>query len=79
MEYNDSIKIKRMTSISDAPKTMSIRALLDSMETNYNFSKLILYSLNTLKSFLVTENPNILYENSIMILNSNINMFIPIR
>ena len=68
MEKRESIKLKRMSTIADGPKA-SIRVLLDSMEHNYQFHKLISYSLNTLKSFLVIENTKAIYENSIMMLN----------
>lgn len=64
-------KLNRINSITDAPKA-SIKVLLETMESNFQFSKLILYSLNTLKSYLITENANIIYDNSMMILNSNL-------
>lgn len=64
-------KLNRMNSITDAPKA-SIKVLLETMESNYQFSKLILYSLNTLKSYLITESANIIYDNSLMILNRKI-------
>jgi len=69
MENFHPSKPNRMNTISDAPKA-SIKVLLETMESNYQFSKLILYSLNTLKSYIITENANIIYDNSLMILNS---------
>lgn len=71
MEKRESIKLTRMSTISDGPKA-SIRVILDTMDQNYQFHKLISYSLNTLKSYLVIENTKAIYENSLMILNSNI-------
>ncbi len=71
MENFSPSTLKRMGTITDAPKA-SIKVLLETMESNPQFSKLILYSLNTLKSYLITENANIIYDNSLMILNSNI-------
>ena len=68
-------KVNRMNTITDAPKA-SIKVLLETMESNHQFSKLILYSLNTLKSYLITENANIIYDNSLLILNSIIQIFI---
>ena len=71
MEKRESIKLNRMSTISDGPKA-SIRVILDTMDQNYQFSKLILYSLNTLKSYLIIENTKVIYDNSLMILNSKI-------
>jgi len=73
MEFNYPSKVKRMNTMSDAPKA-SIKVLLDTMESNFQFSKLILYSLNTLKSHLITESSNIIYDNSLTILNSKIHL-----
>ena len=64
-------KINRMNTITDAPKA-SIKVLLETMESNFQFSKLVLYSLNTVKSYLIVENTNIIYDNSLLILNSKI-------
>lgn len=69
MENVYQSKVNRMNTITDAPKA-SIKVLLETMESNIQFSKLILYSLNTLKSYLITENVNVIYDNSLMILNS---------
>ena len=48
--------------------------LINSIGMNKNFSKLIIYSLNTLKSHLVIQNPAIALENSILILQSKISL-----
>lgn len=69
MEKRESLKPKRMSTLSDGPKA-SIKVLLETMDQNYKFDKLISYSLNTLKSYLVIENTKAIYENSLMILNS---------
>ena len=64
--------IKRISTISDAPKA-SIEVLIKTMEDKIEFSKLILYSLNTLKSYLIIQNTYTVYDNSLIILNSKIN------
>lgn len=64
--------IKRLSTISDAPKA-SIEVLIKTMEDKIEFSKLILYSLNTLKSYLIIQNTYTVYDNSLIILNSKIN------
>jgi hypothetical protein len=46
--------------------------LINSIGMNKNFSKLIIYSLNTLKSHLVIQNPALAYENSMLILQRKI-------
>jgi hypothetical protein len=56
---------------NDASKSGIIN-LIHSIGMNKNFSKLIIYSLNTLKSHLVIQNPALAFENSILILQSNL-------
>jgi hypothetical protein len=45
--------------------------LIETINSNKQFSRLILYSLNTLKSHLVVINTNLAYENSVKILQNN--------
>ena len=47
----------------------SIQTLIHTIKTNKTFSKLIIYSLNTLKNFLILSNQVIIIENTITILN----------
>lgn len=58
----DNSSIEYKSSISD---------LVDTINSNKMFSKLILYSLNTLKSYLVVQNQSQATDNSINILQSN--------
>jgi hypothetical protein len=53
----------------ETPKT-SINVLLETINTNKSFGKLIVYSLNTLKSYLVIPSSTQGYENAITILKS---------
>jgi hypothetical protein len=73
-EKRESIKLNRMGTISDGPKA-SIRVILETMDQNYQFYKLISYSLNTLKSYLLIENTKAIYDNSLLILNSKLKKF----
>lgn len=56
---------------SEAPKA-SISVLIDTINSNKIFSKLIIYSLNTLKSYLIVQNHSQAVDNSLSILQSNI-------
>jgi hypothetical protein len=70
-EKRESIKLNRMGTISDGPKA-SIKVILETMDQNIQFYKLISYSLNALKSYLLIENTKAIYENSLLILNSKL-------
>jgi hypothetical protein len=54
-------------------KDTSINSLLNSINSNKQFSRLIIYSLNSLKSHLIIQNQAI--ENSVKILQSRIFLF----
>jgi hypothetical protein len=70
----DSVQnIKDMKGVFEKPEKTkeAILILINTIKTNKSFSKLIIYSLNTLKNFLMITNPIIVKENSTTILNGN--------
>ena len=64
-------EIKEMKGIFEKPEKTkdAIQTLIHSIKTNKFFSKLIIYSLNTLKNFLIISNQVIVIENTSTILN----------
>lgn len=56
---------------ADIPK-MGINVLIDTIRVNKNFAKLIIYSLNTIKSYLVIPSQSRVTENAVAILESKI-------
>jgi hypothetical protein len=75
----DSVQnIKDMKGVFEKPEKTkeAILILINTIKTNKSFSKLIIYSLNTLKNFLIISNPIIVKENSTTILNGNSSGFI---
>lgn len=73
MEHSESKTIF----LTDAPK-MSITVLINTIKTNKNFSKLIIYSLNSLKSHLIIQNTTHSTENSVSMIQGN-NKILKIR
>jgi hypothetical protein len=65
--------LKDMKGVFEKPEKTkeAILILINTIKTNKSFSKLIIYSLNTLKNFLMITNPIIVKENSTTILNGN--------
>ncbi len=55
-------------SIVDGETKTSIEDLINTINTNKKFAKLIIYSLNLLKSYLVLQNPLQASQNSIKII-----------
>ena len=66
--------IREMKGVFEKPEKTkeAIHTLINTIKTNKTFSKLIIYSLNTLKNFLMLSNPVIVIENSTTILNGNL-------
>jgi ABC-type Na+ transport system ATPase subunit NatA len=64
-------QIKEMKGVFEKPEKTreAILTLINTIKTNKTFSKLIIYSLNTLKNFLTLSNQVIVIENSTTILN----------
>jgi hypothetical protein len=47
--------------------------MIEAIKTNKNFSKLVIYSLNTIKSYLVVQNNIHAVENSVSVIKSKSN------
>lgn len=64
-------QIKEMKGVFEKPEKTreAILTLINTIKNNKSFSKLIIYSLNTLKNFLMLTNQIIVVENSSTILN----------
>lgn len=65
--------IKEMKGLFEKPEKTkeAILTLIQTIRSNKSFCKLIIYSLNTLKNFLMLSNNLLVIENSITILNGN--------
>ncbi len=63
-----SIIIARLNSHQDTHT--NIVDLIEAIKTNKSFSKLVIYSLNTIKSYLVVQNNSAAVENSVSVLYS---------
>jgi hypothetical protein len=48
----------------------NILEMIEAIKTNKNFSKLVIYSLNTIKSYLVVQNNIHAVENSVSVVKS---------
>ena len=68
---NNDLLLMKISSSPDNPKA-NICDLITSIEQNSFFSKLIIYSLNTLKSHLVLPTQSIALKNSIAMLKCKI-------
>ena len=64
-------EIKEMKGLFEKPEKTkeAILTLINTIRSYKTFSKLIIYSINTLKNFLILSNQIIVIENSITILN----------
>ncbi len=51
---------------------VGINVLIETIKTNKNFSKLIIYSLNTLKSYLIIQNQSQAIDNAVNMIESKI-------
>ncbi len=67
----NELLLLKISSSSDNPKA-NISDLITSIEQNSFFSKLIIYSLNTLKSHLVLPTQSMALKNSIAMLKCKI-------
>jgi hypothetical protein len=56
---------------NNSKENNSISSLINSINSNKQFSRLIIYSLNSLKLHLIVPNQNQANDNSIQILQSN--------
>ncbi len=50
----------------------NIIEMIEAIKTNKNFSKLVIYSLNTIKSYLVVQNNIHAVENSVSVIKSKL-------
>jgi len=71
MELESDISKTKMINNLEKRKEI-IKTLTDTMHNNKQFNKLLIYSLNSLKSYLIVNNPIQAVENALIMLNSKI-------